>query len=171
MTTLSIIVASRGERPSLARTLESISTQMLPGDELLVGVDENSLCGYRTRQELMHRARGEALLFMDDDDVYTPGAFEIIRRALYDAPDDIHLFRMDTTCWVDSIYDHVWHTRGDFVVGNVASQIACTPRHLWLGSWGSRYEGDWDFLSSTAALNPDSRIVWHDDVICLVRPA
>jgi len=42
-----------------------------------------------------------------------------------------------------------------------------------LGSWGERYEGDIDFLTTTLEKWPgkDLSVVWREDVLADVRPA
>lgn len=169
--TLSIIVPSSGERaPLLARCITEISRQMAPGDELLVSVDERWPWGYRARQEMMAKATGDALLFMDDDDVYTPEALQVIRGEVREHPDAIHVFRMDATNHDSVGHHYIWHTPELVAEGNVASQILCVPRKLWLGAWGHRYEGDCDFLRSTIERNPGVEVRWVDYVVCVLRP-
>src|SRR5205085_10755047 len=113
----SIIVPTCG-RQSLRRTLQSIHSQaLLDGDEVLLVADgpvplaeelfaESGLPGRclatpatrdfggSQRNRGMDEARGDYLLFMDDDDVFTPCAIQTIRAALQEAPDRPHLFRM-----------------------------------------------------------------------------
>lgn len=168
----SIVVPSSGgdRRQMLARCTASIVTQMSAGDELLLSVDHSSPWGYRARQEMMQKATGDALLFMDDDDVYAPGALRTIRQKLALAPDSIHVFRMDPTNHPSVGTEYVWHTEGAIESGNVCSQILCIPTSLWLGAWGRRYEGDFDFFKSTIDLNPGVEVLWHEDVVCILRP-
>lgn len=99
--------------------------------------------------------------FMDDDDVYAPGAGEVIRAALEREPEAMHVFCMQR--------------RGGEVVGRqrrieggmVGTPMMVVPvgRH---GVWGDRHEGDFDFARSSAALLP---VVWHDEVIALIGEA
>lgn len=156
-----IIVASCG-RPTLARTLLSISPQMLPGDELLVSVNDDAPWGHAARNELMARAHGDALLFMDDDDQYTPGAFATVRGALSAEPERMHIFRMrypqGQTIW----------ERPELVEGQVSTQMVCVPNKPERGSWGERYQGDFDFITATAELMGEP--VFHEEVIALCRP-
>lgn len=159
--TLSIIVASAG-RVSLDNTLASITSQMLPGDELLVDVNDNAPWGHAARQRKMHQASGDALLFIDDDDQYLPGGLDAIRRGFATAPTRPHLFQMqyDINNFV------LWQDR-EVREGNVSTQMICVPnRPDRLGQWGSRYEGDYDFIRSTCERMGDP--VWHQDVIALI---
>lgn len=172
MPTLSIIVPSSGgaRAPMLARCIDAIALQMEPGDELLVSVDESWPWGYRARQEMMAKATGDALLFMDDDDVYTLDALRVIRGEFRKHPTAIHVFRMDATNHDSVGHHYIWHTPELVAEGNVASQILCVPRKLWLGAWGHRYEGDFDFLQSTIERNPGVKVRWVDYVVCVLRP-
>ena len=160
---LSIIVASSG-RPSLLRTLASISDQMRPGDELLVDVNDDAPWGHKARNRMMPRAEGDTLLFLDDDDTYVAGAFDTVRAAVLAEPDRVHVFRMRYQNGAE-----LWRIR-HVECGNVSTQMVAIPnRPGQLGHWGDRYEGDFDFISSTVRLCGEP--VWHEDVIALVRPA
>jgi hypothetical protein len=46
--------------------------------------------------------------------------------------------------------------------GNVSTQMFCVPRTATLGKWGTRYEGDYDFIASTVAANPGSEVRFVD---------
>ncbi len=156
---LSIIVASAG-RPSLSQTLESIGPQLRPGDELLVDINDDAPWGHAARNRMMHRAEGDFLLFMDDDDAYLPRALATVRVQAAAAPDRVHIFRMryatGTVLWQQPLVE----------CGNVSTQMVCVPnRPGLLGRWGDRYEGDFDFIASTCQLQGEP--VWHKDVIAL----
>lgn len=190
MVTLSVIVPTVG-RSSLRVTLQSILIQGLTeGDEVLCVGDGFCLearkqwrnCrppgrylemnervgnwGHAQRNYAMSLARGTHLLSMDDDDVFTPGAFNAIRAALAEAPDRPHLFRMRMA---DG--GLVWNDR-ELRGGNIGTPCIVVPNDPQrLGRWGDRYEGDWDFLESTLALYPLGAEVWREEVIALIRPA
>lgn len=159
---LSIIVPTSGKRDTLPATIISATSQMRPNDELLVDVNDFPW-GNWARQRKMEQACGDALLFQDDDDVYAPGALDIVRRELEAEPCRFHVFRMlylenEFVLWQDM----------DVRCGNVASQMICVPNipDQW-GVWGNRYEGDFDFISTTVAkMGPP---IWHQEVISLVR--
>lgn len=97
--------------------------------------------------------------FMDDDDVYAPGAGDVIRAAVTADPDSAHFFCMQR--------------RGGEVIGRhrrVEGGMVGTPmmvvpvgKH---GTWGEgEYEGDRLFAESTEKVVP---VRWHDDVIALI---
>lgn len=158
---LSVLVASSG-RPTLIRTIESITPQLLPGDELIVDVNDDAPWGHAARNRMMPRAKGDALLFMDDDDSYMPGALTVVRDAFARTPDRPHIFKMryanGRELWVDR----------QVRCGNVSTQMFVALNGM-VGQWGDRYEGDFDFIASTVALQGEP--VWHPDVIALIRPS
>lgn len=161
---LSIIVASSG-RPTLARTLESVRSQMVEGDEILVSVNSNAPWGHAARNQLMLAASGDYLLFMDDDDVYTSDALAAVRRAVAGCGHDaVHLFRMQ---YADGAL--LWADR-EVRCGNVSTQMIAVPAFapMFPGCrWGNRYEGDFDFISACSGHLP---VEWHEDVIAFIRP-
>jgi glycosyltransferase involved in cell wall biosynthesis len=155
--TLSVLVASCG-RPSLTNTLVSISRQMLPGDQLLVDVNDDSPWGNRARNRMMPHATGDGLLFMDDDDIYHPAAFEVIRAAFAEDPERMHVFKMR---YPDG--RELWKVP-ELVCDNVSTQMVCVP-NMRLGVWGDRYAGDFDFFESTSWVQGPP--AFHDNVIVL----
>ena len=162
--TLSVLVASSG-RASLAATVESIVSQLAPGDELLVDVNDDSPWGHGARNRMMPRAKGEWLLFIDDDDTYVVGALDVVRRAVWiDGAPRLHIFRMrypnGAELWTDPAVR----------LGNVSTQMIAVPNVAGrLCQWGDRYEGDYDFIAAAHGLLGGT--VFHTDVIALVRPA
>jgi len=163
-TRLSIVVATQG-RPTLGRTLASITSQIEHGDELIVERDSSGDWGCAARTRGIARASGDYLLLMDDDDAYTPGAFAAIRRAVADAPGRPHMFRM---AYADGRL--LWD-RQDLAVGNVSTQMFVAPLDPFrLGAWTTRYEGDFDFISTTLANYPAGALVWSDQVVARIRP-
>jgi Glycosyl transferase family 2 len=158
---LSVIVASSG-RPTLGNTLLSISPQLKPGDELLVDINDDGAWGSTARNRQIERATGDMVMFMDDDDEYTEGAFDAVRAAVEIAPDRVHLFRMRY-----SHDPHVLWIDEEVRCGNVSTQMVIAPRRT-AARFSSRYEGDFDFIEAACAeLGPP---VWHEQVIALVRP-
>jgi glycosyltransferase involved in cell wall biosynthesis len=159
--TLSILIPSCG-RPSLTVTLASATEQMLPGDELLVDVNDDGDWGNSARNRMMAKATGDYLLFMDDDDVYDHGALSAVRAVLTPQP-KLHLFRMRyadgrSTLWVDrEIRD-----------GNVSTQMLAAPNRPDLPAWGGEYAADLGFIQAARELLGEP--VWHDQVISIIRP-
>jgi len=156
---LSIIVPS-SNRPTLDETLDSIAGQMIPGDELLVDVNDDGDWGNAARNRMMDKATRDYLIFMDDDDRYLPGAFEAVRAAVdLDLEPRVHLFRMRyadgrPTLWTDmAIRD-----------GNVSTQMVVVPNVFGLPRWEADvYAADLGFIGSACARLGSP--AWHEDVI------
>ena len=170
--TLSIIVPTRG-RTTLKRTLRSIAGQLQPGDEVLVLRDETGDSGDSARMGGMERARGSHLAFMDDDDVYAPGALEKMRRFARDHPGRVGIFKMQhpvgTTHWREGEpalrYANV--SSQNFLVPNVPGRLGrWTDRPPRPG--GGAYDGDYAFIVRTVELQGEP--VFVDEVTVLVRP-
>jgi hypothetical protein len=184
---LSVIVTTTG-RATLPATLASIKSQrLIEGDEILLvhdgeagaatvaAWDQANLPGQmvvlaagphrdwgaaaRTSGQSM--AKGTHLLWQDDDDWYLPGAFDVIRREIVTAPDEILLFRLvypdGRVLWKDP--DIVWK--------NVSTQMYVVPRTARLGTWSPQYWGDFDFLQSTVNANPGRPVCFVDKPIVM----
>jgi hypothetical protein len=111
----------------------------------------------------MTRARGDYLLFMDDDDCYTPGALDTIRSAIDNEPGRIHVFKMRY-----STGRELWDIP-KLSEGNVGTPMFAVPRDHRLGSWPGSPVGDHKFIASTAA-NHEEPPVFHEEVVALIRP-
>ena len=164
MATFTVIVGTAG-RKTLRRTLRSITSQLEPGDELFVLRDDSGDAGDTPRNQTMHRAAGSHLLFMDDDDVYVPGAFAKMRRFADDHPGRIGIFRIEYTTgpkrWrVPELKNRNVSTQ-NFLVPNVPGS---------LGVWEHRgtVHGDYTFIEETARLQGDP--IFVDEVTVRVRP-
>ena len=184
---LSVIVTTTG-RATLPATLASIKSQrLIEGDEILlvhdgeagaatvVAWDKANLPGQmvvlaagphrdwgaaaRTAGQSM--ARGTHLLWQDDDDSYLPGAFDVIRREIVTAPDEILLFRL---VYPDG---RVLWKEPDIVRKNVSTQMYVVPRTARLGTWSPQYWGDFDFLQSTVNANPGRPVCFVDKPIVM----
>jgi hypothetical protein len=137
---------------------------MLEGDEILVSINQDCPWGHKARNQLMRAARGDFILFQDDDDETAPGAFDVIRAAVEMNPHTPHLFKMR---YADGT--EIWQLQ-QVTLGNVSTQMIVVPNiSEKLGTWKEdAYEGDYYFISST--LRNFGEMVWHTDVISLVKP-
>lgn len=181
---ISLIIPTIG-RESLRRTLDSLVGQpwrdgdevMLVGDGRQQKADEAWLeyrhklpgryleveggphrdHGHSVRNEVMRLAKGSHIAALDDDDIWTPNALELIRGAITECPNRPHLFRMQEG------------TAGP-VSPNIGTPMLVAPNDP---SRLSTYEyfvgGDRRFIEKTTALYPDGA-VQHEEVICVVRP-
>jgi glycosyltransferase involved in cell wall biosynthesis len=160
---LSIIIASSG-RPSLRAAVDSVLHQLRPGDEVLVDVNDTAPWGHRARNLAMPRAKGDALLFLDDDDCYIDGALDVMRKAVEVVDDRPHIFRMR--------YPEgpvIW-TEATLRLGMVSTQMICVPNiPEKLGVWKEdAYEGDWYFIKET--VEKMGQPCFHSEITVLVRP-
>jgi glycosyltransferase involved in cell wall biosynthesis len=162
--TFSVILATAG-RPTLARALRSLVGQLEPGDELMILRDDSGDAGDTPRNDAMPRARGSHLLFIDDDDMYAPGALARMRRFADENPQRIGIFKLEYAAgnhrWVDPVLRYKNVSTQMFVVPNVPGK---------LGRWerDGRVAGDFQFIAETARLQGDPLFV--DDVTVLARP-
>ena len=192
MTRLSIVVPTVS-RPTLKRTLDSIAPQLHEGEEgdevIVIGdghqPDAKALVanygpnfwythtaptghwGNEQRNKGMDIAIGTHICFMDDDDVYTPGALDAIRETIEEHGEDRPLmFKM---LWYDGELV-LWRTP-DVYVGNVGTPMFVVPNDPWaLGRYTERYQGDYDWITSTLLKYKPGDLVWIDHVICHCRP-
>lgn len=176
MTRLSIILATIG-RPSLGFAASCVRCQMRPTDELIIAgggdyarrvasvvgatwldLPPGGDWGNRERMAAMAVADGTHLLFVDDDDAVLPGALDAVHAAIDAEPDRPHVFRMQNLDgrvlpWPQVIAEGNIGTP-QFVAPNVPEK---------LGQWSTRYEGDFDYITSTLAHYPEGP-VWHDTI-------
>ena len=181
---LSILIPTIG-RSELARLLSELVPQLLSCDEILVIGDgpqplaramadvdprvrylehgPDHCWGHPQRNWAMPLARGAYLMSFDDDDRVAPRALERVRGAMADHPGRPLMFREYHEGSV------IWSTRS-VALGNVSTQMIVVPNvPERLGKWGSRYEGDYDFIQSTLALYAAGvdALVWRPEVIAL----
>jgi glycosyltransferase involved in cell wall biosynthesis len=117
-------------------------------------------------------ARGKYLAWLGDDDIYLPGAFEQLARALYRREDDprVLLFR-----WIAPWKQVLWHTAGFLgeEPGHIDAEcIVCPNVPAKLGVWRNRYQGDFDFIAETVERwGGLSRVIWQPEVIAQAQPS
>lgn len=179
---LSIIVPTLG-RPTLSRMLDSCAD----ADEIVVVLDtarggtlpcplpDNAVFaegsfgvtgGHAGRAHGITLATGTHLAFFDDDDVYEPGAIEIMRAAAGDRP---VIFRMN----------HYWHgvlwRQPEVAFGNVSTQMYVVPNTPErFGTWEPHAPGlpqpggDYTFIKGCCELM--GAPVWREEIIATLRP-
>jgi hypothetical protein len=165
---LTVIVASTG-RPTLAAALHSATSQMLPGDELILVYDDTGDAGDTPRNRVMDGAHGTHICFLDDDDEYRPGALEAIRRFAREHPGRIGIFRINFGLWGTPWWDHdrnlISTATAMYVVPNVKGRIGKFGPAP--GAPAGRL-GDYAFIVETVALQGEP--VWCPEVIQEIRP-
>lgn len=183
---LTVIIATLG-RPSLARTARSLVPQLDVDDEVIVATRfperasgfvpydrqwrvvytacDEAYGGANERNATMHLATGSHLCFIDDDDVYTPGALDAMRDAACDRP---VIFRVDLTrlgtgvIWREPVLEYTNVSTQAFLVPNVPDK---------LGHWEAYQHGrgcDYTFITETVALQGDP--VFRDEIVAVGRP-
>jgi hypothetical protein len=188
---LSIIVPTP-DGEGLHTLFDSLYGQIRPGDEVLVVGDTHDgplpfvqtlidsigppfrylecdaghhCWGHCQINHGMLAAAGDYLVFIDDDDTFTPYAFAAIRQAIRLQTEPrvlmfkFHCARLGRT--LPERYEAIESAIGghSIVPPNIPEKF---------GRWGCRYGGDFDFIASTLALWPNGP-AWHDDVIASAR--
>lgn len=174
--TLSIVVPTKG-RPTLARALESVAGQLGEGDEMLVKC-RTTRWGNATRDELVPKATGSHLWWLDDDDMAAPDALDTIRRHVSEDPGTIHVFRMRYENERKPGWPIVLWQAPEFRLCNVGGPMCVVPNvREALGEWahdltyteaGPGACGDWHFLSRTCELL-DRDPVFHEEIVARIR--
>lgn len=179
---LSIIVPTH-DGEGLDSLWSSVKDQLLPRDELIViedtfeGQPYLNLPSNRIRY-LSHnaghhcwghcqinygiaQARGDYLMFIDDDDCIPAGALDTIRAAIAEQVEPRPLmFKFYSRR--HGIALPVSHVIMESAIGGHAMVVPNVTGRL--GTWACRYAGDYDWIVSTLALWPAGP-AWYDDVI------
>lgn len=191
--TLSIIVPTP-DGGRLDRLADSLRGKLYPGDEVIVvgdtvddvlpdveaWVDQQPQWRYVDGQQDVHswghreinvgiqEARGDYLVFQDDDDVFAPGAMPDIHRAIkHLTPPRPLLFRFRAARYGDVTF---WRQRGVVALGAIGGHCIVTPNvPEKTGRWTDRYEGDYDFIVETLRLWEPLEPVWKEQVITHAR--
>jgi hypothetical protein len=118
--------------------------------------------GAEQRNFGISRATGTHIAFIDDDDVYTPGAAGSVARALAARPGRVHIFQMRDG-------DRLYGGYGCLFDGGIGTPMFVVPNDGATGAWTARYQGDFDFIVSTLARRR-RRPRFHQDVVAEIRP-
>jgi hypothetical protein len=165
---LSIIIASTG-RPTLGRAIASATSQMEPGDQLIVIFDATGDAGDTPRNNVLDSATGTHITFLDDDDEYRRGALDTIRRFAREHPGRVGIFRINVGLWGPAWRveeQHLMHTAtAMYVVPNIKGKVGRFGR---LPDLPTGRVGDYRFIVETVALQGPP--VWCEDVIQELRP-
>lgn len=167
-----VIIIADGAQPFIRASIEAIrDTGTFPCKIRYLETQRTNDFGHSQLNEAFAEAHGDYIMVQDDDDIFLPRSFEVIREKLdeeaipYMKP---HIFRFYTN-------DHwlVWNPQDqhrieetligshNLVVPNIASKI---------GRFTPRYRGDFDWTKSTLAFYPESDWKWHTEIITRQRP-
>ena len=111
----------------------------------------------------MRRATGDWIAFMDDDDVFTPGAIDTIRKVVSGQPPALFVFRM---IFAGSV---IW-TLPVVALQNVGTPMLVCPSRGWR-PWPTTDYANEDY--GFADLNKDAwpgGTVFREEIIARVRP-
>lgn len=178
---LSIVIPTIG-RKGLLHVLERAKPDLGPGDEILVVGDgarpraramaegfhpqvryleygPTRCWGHPQRNFAMLLATGTHLYSIDDDDEPVNGFVQILRKAADEEPSKILVFRIHHREMILPLENSLWE-------GNVSTQCFLVPLSAPLGTWGFRYAGDFDFISSTRERS-GLELSWRPEIIAI----
>lgn len=186
MPSVSVITPTIG-RESLETMLRDLIPQLGDGDEVLVIGDGPQPKAYEIlgkvkspfirywehgpiwnygnpqRNIAMAEAKGDYIMFVDDDDRPAQGGVGIVKAVATQLPGRPLMFKMPYMKHL------IWKTR-EVRCGNVSGQMFIVPNVKGrLGKWSGLYTGDFDFIKSTLLLYPerDKAVVWKEEVITI----
>lgn len=192
--TFSFLVPTHREDRPLERCLQSIAPQLgrddevivigdthdgaLPGVEALVGRYDARFrylahdAGYHDfgHSQLNYgiaQARGSWLHVNDDDDIWAPGAVNLMRMHADGLGERPLLFRF--VSYVGMVF---WCDRGRLERNWIGGHCLVAPNLPGkVGQWGPEYNGDFDYIEQTVMAHggPDS-VVWLDPIVAIARP-
>lgn len=185
MPSISIITPTIG-RDSLKVMLDGLLPQLTQGDEVLIvgdGPQPNAKLivdalaspfirywesppiknyGNPQRNEAISEAKGDYLMFVDDDDTVETNAIDVIKNAAKDFPGVPLMFKM-----LHDGYRILWDVP-QVAYGHVSGQMFVPPNIKGkLGAWSGRYGADFDFMISTLKLYPEgpASVKFLEDII------
>lgn len=191
---ISFLVPTAG-RPEIECALASLVPQLQDGDEVLVlgdttdGPLEQSQeivasfgqpyrwidCQSREHTwghaEINHgiaQAKGDLIHVNDDDDIWTEGAANVMRRAAAEFPGRPLLFRF--LSWHSLVF---WDRQGMLAQDHVGGHCLVAPNIPGMvGEWGLHYQGDFSYILRTVSLHGGiDSVIWRNELVALARPA
>ena len=179
---ITVVTPTRGTRLTLDGVIERVGKLLLPGDEHLLIYDApekapqlkfrsslftklfryqhpSSVFGNAQRDFALTVAKGDCLVYMDDDDWPGPAAFAALHAAVAD-PNVAHFFRMKAK--------HGVYPSDRPIVGEMGGPQCVPPVRPDLPKWmdANVYEADGHFLGKVHSLYTP---VHHNEIICYVR--
>lgn len=163
------ILVADGAQP-FVQSIGRQARTLTPARVVLADVKHaTSRFGNAQRDVGMQLARASHLCFLDDDDVWNPGARDNFAAAANHRPAAVHVFRAR---WGDG---HHWHgilwDDPVFEQDNIGTPMICVPNRPGLPRWMHHNEAGIvsDFGWMRAAVE-GQRVAWHHAIVATVRP-
>jgi len=142
---LSILICSVKGREKLLQNLVGILEEQTTDDvEILVEVDNKEITIGAKRNILLRRARGDYVVFVDDDDMVSNDYISKILKAIETSPD---------CCAIEGEIDHIKRIRK----GKRFHQYRCKQKFIHSIQYNKWYEGDNMYYRCPNHLNPIKR--------------
>jgi glycosyltransferase involved in cell wall biosynthesis len=179
----------------LRRCLESITPQLLPGDEIIVVGDQQDgplpgvealvtgmgfhylpyepthMCwGHCAINYALPYASGSHIHLNDDDDIWTPNARDLMRRATNVWPDSPLLFQFESyyarqVFWVPG---YAGFLQRDYIGGHCLLAPNIEGK---VGRYTCVYNGDFDYVESTVNnFGGPGKAIWISEKVAIARP-
>jgi len=141
-------------------------------------------CGAAEHDIGYAHATGGFLAHCDDDDIFLPGAFDVMRKAMFAAHDynALHLFRMRYGCHEQWLSPHKGHEdihiiaqkQSDWTLSQYGHQSMVHPNWELVPRWrifqrDKRWATDWSHLTRYIEITKTTPEL-HADVIGVIRP-
>lgn len=122
--------------------------------------------GHTPRNMAMPLVRTRYVAHMDDDDIYAPDAIKTIRQALEHRPGVPHIF---SVIFPDGLI--IPRDQESVRYANVSTLGMVHPHQFRrYATWQSVHGGDCFFWQETMTHYPKDSLVWHKDIVAIVRP-
>lgn len=162
MIRLSVIIPTVG-RPTLQRTLESVTSQLRSGDEVITLMDDTGDSGNSPRDRA--KPSGTHVWYLDDDDVATPEALTFLRRMAAKDEHSMWVFRM-----IQPDGEILWRDRV-LKPGNVGTPCVLIPNRFPLPRWTQANDelifSDIRWIEKVAK---SYNVEWSEDIVARIRP-
>jgi glycosyltransferase involved in cell wall biosynthesis len=162
-----VLVVGDGPQPSAAKCVKSINQECFGQPFRYLEGPLDHCFGNTQRNFGIRHARGDYIVFQDDDNVMLPGAFRAMRGAAEQFCGRPVIFK------VRFLNGQIAPSGPRLVCGDFDTACGAWPNMLGkLGGWGRSYEGDYLFARDTLALYDlgEAEAIWRPEVIAAHRP-